>query len=50
VHYAGSSVINFRILPSVMNEVHAELKKVPETYSKDELAKSFVVVEIGATE
>jgi hypothetical protein len=30
-----------------MNEVHAELKKVLETYSEDELAKSFVVVEKG---
>ena len=30
-----------------MDEVHAELKKVLETYGEDELAKSFVVVEKG---
>ena len=47
VHHAGSGVIYLRILPSVMDEVHAELKKVLETYSEDELAKSFVVVEKG---
>ena len=45
VHHAGSGVIYLRILPTIMNEVHAELKKVLETYSEDELAKSFVVVE-----
>ena len=28
-----------------MNEVHAELTKVLETYSETDLAKSFVVVE-----
>jgi hypothetical protein len=28
-----------------MNEVHAELKKVLETYSEEDLTKSFVVVE-----
>ncbi|MCI0555495.1 MAG: DUF5615 family PIN-like protein [Anaerolineae bacterium] len=45
VHHSGSGVIYLRILPSVMNEVHAELKKVLETYTEAELAKSFVVVE-----
>jgi len=45
VHGAGSGVIYMRMLPSAMNEVHAELKKVLETYSETELAKSFVVVE-----
>ena len=45
VHHAGSGVIYLRILPSDMKEVHAELKRVLETYSEDELAKSFVVVE-----
>jgi predicted nuclease of predicted toxin-antitoxin system len=47
VHHAGSGVIYLRILPSDMNEVHAELKKVLESYREDELAKSFVVVEKG---
>jgi hypothetical protein len=28
-----------------MDQVHAELKKVLETYSKEELARSFIVVE-----
>ncbi|HXD12150.1 MAG TPA: DUF5615 family PIN-like protein [Anaerolineales bacterium] len=43
----GKGVIYLRILPSDMDEVHAELKKVLETYSEDELAKSFIVVEQG---
>lgn len=45
VQNAGSGVIYLRILPSEMNEVHKELKKVLEAYSEEELAKSFVVVE-----
>ena len=45
VHHMGSGVIYLRMLPAVMNEVHAELKKVLEAYSEEELAKSFVVVE-----
>ena len=45
VHSAGSGVIYLRILPSTINDVHAELKKVLETYSEAELATSFVVVE-----
>lgn len=47
VHHVGSGVIYLRILPSDMNEVHVELKKVLESYSEDELTKSFVVVEKG---
>ncbi|MCC6299533.1 MAG: DUF5615 family PIN-like protein [Anaerolineales bacterium] len=45
VQNAGSGVIYLRILPSEMNEAHNELKKVLESYSEEELAKSFVVVE-----
>ena len=45
VHHAGNGVIYLRILPSDMDEVHAELKKVLETYSEDDLAHSFIVVE-----
>ena len=45
VHHAGTGVIYLRILPSHMEEVHTELKKVLESYSEDELARSFVVVE-----
>lgn len=45
IHHAGRGVIYLRILPSDMDEVHAELKNVLETYSEDELAHSFVVVE-----
>jgi len=45
VHGAGSGVIYLRMLPSSMIDVHAELKKVLETYSETELATSFVVVE-----
>jgi predicted nuclease of predicted toxin-antitoxin system len=45
VHSAGSGVIYLRMLPSTIHDVHAELKKVLETYNKAELAKAFVVVE-----
>ena len=45
VHSEGSGVIYLRILPSTIDDVHAELKKVLETYSEAELATSFVVVE-----
>jgi len=47
VHREGSGVIYLRILPSTIEDVHAELKKVLETYSEAELATSFVVVEKG---
>ncbi|HEX9387585.1 MAG TPA: DUF5615 family PIN-like protein [Anaerolineales bacterium] len=47
LHHAGSGVIYLRILPADMNEVHAELKKVLDSYTEDELARSFVVVEKG---
>lgn len=45
VHHAGHGVIYLRILPSDMDKVHEELKKVLETYTEDHLAHSFVVVE-----
>lgn len=45
VHNAGGGVIYLRILPSTINDVHAELKKVLETYSETDLANSFIVVE-----
>jgi hypothetical protein len=38
-------VIYLRILPSTIEDVHAELKKVLETYNEEELARSFIVVE-----
>jgi len=47
VYGVGKGVIYLRVLPSDMGDVHAELKRVLETYSEDELAKSFVVVEKG---
>jgi len=45
VHNAGNGVIYLRILPSIIEDVHAELKKILETYSEAELAASFLVVE-----
>jgi len=45
VHHAGRGVIYLRILPSDMDDVHAELKKVLETYGENELSHSFIVVE-----
>jgi predicted nuclease of predicted toxin-antitoxin system len=47
VYGVGKGVIYLRVLPLDMDDVHAELKRVLETYSEDELAKSFVVVEKG---
>jgi predicted nuclease of predicted toxin-antitoxin system len=47
VYGVGKGVIYLRVLPSDMDDVHAELKRALETYSEDELAKSFVVVEKG---
>jgi predicted nuclease of predicted toxin-antitoxin system len=47
VYGVGKGVIYLRVLPSDMDDVHAEFKMVLETYSEDELAKSFVVVEKG---
>ena len=45
VKRVGSGVIYLRMLPSTQNAVHSELKMVLEKYSKDELSRSFVVVE-----
>ena len=42
---AGFGVIYLRMIPSTFDIVHAELKKVLSTYSADELAEAFVVVE-----
>ena len=42
---AGSGVVYLRMLPSIQNAVHGELKKVLEKYSEEELSRSFVVVE-----
>jgi len=47
VYGVSKGVIYLRIVPSDMEEVHAELKTVLETYGEEELAKSFVVVEKG---
>lgn len=45
VHGAGSGVIYLRMLPSTMEDIHAEMINVLNTYNETELAKSFVVVE-----
>ena len=45
VRSAGSGVIYLRILPTNINTAHQELNRVIETYSEQELSKSFVVVE-----
>ena len=41
----GAGVLYLRVLPSNLNGVHAELERVLQTYSEDELRKAFVVVE-----
>lgn len=41
----NSGVVYLRILPSTLESVHKEIKKVLISYSEDELNKAFVVVE-----
>ncbi|MGV2829762.1 DUF5615 family PIN-like protein [Myxosarcina sp. GI1(2024)] len=43
----GSGVIYLRMLPANINAVHAELIRVLETYSEQDLSKAFVVVEFN---
>jgi predicted nuclease of predicted toxin-antitoxin system len=43
----GAGVIYLRVLPSTQNVVHSELERVLETYTEQELAKSFIVIEPG---
>ncbi|MEW6240886.1 MAG: DUF5615 family PIN-like protein [Chloroflexota bacterium] len=45
VQNEGSGVIYLRSLPSTINDVHAELKRVLDAYTEGELHKLFVVVE-----
>jgi predicted nuclease of predicted toxin-antitoxin system len=44
----GAGVLYLRILPSSIAGVHAELARVLETYSEDELRNAFVVIEPAA--
>jgi predicted nuclease of predicted toxin-antitoxin system len=41
----GSGVIYLRILPATTNIIHSNLNIVLQTYSQEELARAFVVVE-----
>ncbi len=41
----GAGVLYLRILPSMQNAVHKELEKVLKSYTEDELANAFVVIE-----
>jgi len=43
----GSGVIYLRILPSTMDLIHQELKRVLNEYSEEKLHSAFVVVEAG---
>jgi predicted nuclease of predicted toxin-antitoxin system len=45
VHGSGSGVIYLRMLPSTMQDIHAEMMNVLETYGETELARAFVVIE-----
>jgi predicted nuclease of predicted toxin-antitoxin system len=47
VRNLGAGVIYLRILPSILNAGHKELKNVLMSYSEEELKKAFVVVEPG---
>lgn len=45
VRAIATGVIYLRILPSTMKAVHHQLERVLQTYSEEELAGAFVVVE-----
>jgi predicted nuclease of predicted toxin-antitoxin system len=41
----GAGILYLRMLPSTQKSVHAELEKVLNTYTEDELMQAFVVIE-----
>jgi predicted nuclease of predicted toxin-antitoxin system len=43
----GAGVIYLRILPSTQSAVHAEIERVLESYTEEELRTAFVVTEPG---
>lgn len=45
VKAVGAGVLYLRVLPSTQNAVHGELTRVLTTYSEEELAHAFVVIE-----
>jgi predicted nuclease of predicted toxin-antitoxin system len=47
VQALGSGVLYLRMLPSTQNAIHAELERVPSAYTEIELARAFVVIEVG---
>jgi predicted nuclease of predicted toxin-antitoxin system len=47
VRALGAGIVYLRILPSTVNAVHAELERVLQSYSEEDLHKAFVVVEPG---
>jgi predicted nuclease of predicted toxin-antitoxin system len=47
VQALGAGVLYLRILPSTQSAVHAELERVLSTYTEEELARAFVVIEAG---
>ena len=47
VRALGAGVLNLRIRPSTLSVVHAHLETVLTTYTEEELARAFVVVDAG---
>lgn len=45
VQQLGSGVLYLRMLPTTQEQVHAELAKVLDNYSADELQRAFVVID-----
>ena len=43
----GAGVLYLRMLPSTQKAVHGELARVLETYTEQELAEAFIVIEPG---
>lgn len=47
VENLGTGVIYLRLLPTTINTVHQELIRIIQTYSEEELAGAFIVVQSG---
>jgi len=47
VRELGAGIIYLRILPATVNAVYAELARVLQSYTEEDLHKAFVVVEPG---
>lgn len=47
VRELGAGIIYLRILPTTIHAIHAELNRILQSYSEEDLHQAFVVVEPG---